>query len=57
MIIKPVEAFREAQAAGANDNVGTPDGSRPGAVMVNTYQPTKRLTVDMESSAAFDRPW
>lgn len=51
MTIKPVESFREAQAAGANYNAGSPDGSRPGAVMVNTYQPTKRLTVDMESTA------
>jgi uncharacterized protein (DUF885 family) len=51
MTIKPVESFREAQAAGANYNAGTPDGSRPGAVMVNTYQPTKRLTIDMESTA------
>lgn len=51
MIIKPVESFREAQAAGANYNAGTPDGARPGAVMVNTYQPTKRLTIDMESTA------
>jgi len=51
MTIKPVESFREAQAAGANYNAGTPDGARPGAVMVNTYQPTKRLTIDMESTA------
>jgi uncharacterized protein (DUF885 family) len=51
MIIKPVESFREAQAAGANYSAGTPDGARPGAVMVNTYQPTKRLTIDMESTA------
>ena len=51
MTIKPVESFREAQAAGANYSAGTPDGARPGAVMVNTYQPTKRLTIDMESTA------
>jgi len=51
MTIQQVEGFREAQAAGANYNAGTPDGSRPGAVMVNTYQPTRRLTIDMESTA------
>jgi uncharacterized protein (DUF885 family) len=51
MIIKPVESFREAQSAGASYNAGTPDGARPGAVMVNTYQPTRRLTIDMESTA------
>jgi uncharacterized protein (DUF885 family) len=51
MVIKPVESFREAQSAGANYNAGTPDGARPGAVMANTYQPTRRLTIDMESTA------
>jgi len=51
MIIKPVESFREKQAAGANYNAGTEDGSRPGAVQVNTYEPTKRLAFDAESIA------
>jgi uncharacterized protein (DUF885 family) len=51
MIIKPVESFREKQAAGANYNAGTDDGSRPGAVQVNTYEPTKRLMFDAESIA------
>jgi uncharacterized protein (DUF885 family) len=51
MIIKPTESFREAQAAGADYSGGTPDGARPGAVSVNTYKPTERLTIDMESTA------
>jgi uncharacterized protein (DUF885 family) len=51
MTIKQVESFREEQAAGASYSAGAPDGSRPGAVMVNTYQPTRRLTIDMESTA------
>jgi uncharacterized protein (DUF885 family) len=51
MIIKPVESFREAQASGASYNAGTLDGARPGAVMVNTYQPTQRLTIGIESTA------
>ena len=51
MVIKPVEAFREKEAAGANYSAGSPDGARPGAVMVNTYEPTKRLTIDMESTS------
>lgn len=51
MTIEPVEAFREKEAAGAQYDQGTPDGSRPGMVQVNTYQPTKRLTIDMESTA------
>jgi uncharacterized protein (DUF885 family) len=34
--VKPTEAFREKDAAGAEYNTGTPDGSRPGVVNVNT---------------------
>ncbi|HKX32149.1 MAG TPA: DUF885 family protein [Blastocatellia bacterium] len=49
--IKPVEAFREKQAAGAQYNQGTPDGSRPGHVMVNTYDYENQLTVTNESTA------
>jgi uncharacterized protein (DUF885 family) len=51
MLIEPVEPFREKEAAGAEYNQGTPDGSRPGMVRVNAYEPTKRLTIDMESTA------
>jgi len=51
MTIEPVEAFREKEAAGADYTQGTTDGSRPGVVRVNTYEPTKRLTIDMESTA------
>jgi uncharacterized protein (DUF885 family) len=51
MIIEKVEAFREKEASGAQYNQGAKDGSRPGRVLVNTYEPTKRLTIDMESTA------
>jgi len=51
MIILPVEPFREKDSAGAEYQRGTPDGSRPGMVRVNTYDPTRRLTIDMESTA------
>jgi uncharacterized protein (DUF885 family) len=51
MVIEPVEPFREKEAAGAQYDQGTPDGSRPGMVRVNAYEPTKRLTIDMESTA------
>jgi uncharacterized protein (DUF885 family) len=51
MTIEPVEAFREKEAAGAQYDAGAPDGSRPGMVRVNTYEPTKRLTIDMESTS------
>lgn len=51
MKIAPIEQFREKEAAGAEYHQGTPDGSRPGMVRVNTYEATKRLTLDMESTA------
>lgn len=49
--VVPVEAFREKEAAGANYQPGTIDGSRPGRVQVNTYDPTARKTISMESTA------
>lgn len=51
MVVEEVEAFRAKQAAGAEYQQGTQDGSRPGRVRVNTYQPTKRRWIDMESTA------
>jgi uncharacterized protein (DUF885 family) len=51
MTIEPVEAFREKEASGAQYSQGTRDGARPGMVRVNTYEPTRRLTIDMESTA------
>jgi uncharacterized protein (DUF885 family) len=49
--VVPMEAFREASAAGADYNTGAPDGSRPGRINVNTYDPTSRKTISMESTA------
>ncbi len=49
--IERVEEFREAEAAGAEYNQGTPDGSRPGLVKVNTSEPEKRKTLTIESTA------
>ncbi|MEZ4362329.1 MAG: DUF885 domain-containing protein [Kofleriaceae bacterium] len=51
MVVEEVEAYRAKQAAGAEYNQGTKNGSRPGVVRVNTYQPKKRLWIDMESTA------
>jgi uncharacterized protein (DUF885 family) len=51
MEIEAVEAFREKEASGAQYDQGTQDGSRPGIVRVNTYDPKHRLTIDMESTA------
>lgn len=49
--VMPVEEFREKEASGAQYNQGTADGSRPGHIMVNTYEYAKRMTIDMESTA------
>lgn len=49
--VRQTEAFREAEASGAEYNQGTPDGSRPGYIMVNTSNPTSRKTITMESTA------
>jgi uncharacterized protein (DUF885 family) len=49
--ILPVEAFREKQASGAQYLQGTPDGSRPGKVFVNTYDYENQLTITNESTA------
>jgi len=49
--VKPVEEYREKDAAGAQYYEGTPDGSRPGMVMVNTGDYQHRTTPEMESTA------
>ncbi|ABF41914.1 protein of unknown function DUF885 [Candidatus Koribacter versatilis Ellin345] len=51
VIVMPVEEFREKEASAAQYNSGTPDGKRPGHIMVNTGDFAKRLTIDMESTA------
>jgi uncharacterized protein (DUF885 family) len=51
MQVKQTEAFREKEAAGADYQQGTPDGSRPGRVNVNTYEWEKRTTPEIESTA------
>lgn len=51
MVVEEIEAFRAKQSAGAEYQIGTQDGSRPGTVRVNTYEAKKRLWIDMESTA------
>ncbi|MFI5183408.1 MAG: DUF885 domain-containing protein, partial [Vicinamibacteria bacterium] len=51
VLVEPVEPFREAEAAAANYNQGTPDGSRPGRIQINTSDPQSRKTITMESTA------
>ncbi len=49
--ILPTEEFREKEAAGAEYFAGTPDGSRPGNVRVNTGDFQNRLTLSIETTA------
>ena len=49
--VMPVEAYREKEASGAQYVDGTPDGKRPGHVMVNTGDFEKRTTLDVETTA------
>jgi uncharacterized protein (DUF885 family) len=49
--VKAIEEFREASASGAEYNQGTPDGSRPGLVMVNTGDFANRTLINIETTA------
>lgn len=49
--VVPVPAFREKAAAAASYETGSPDGSRPGRVYVNTYEATSRKLLPTESTA------
>ena len=49
--VLPVPAFREKGASAASYETGSPDGSRPGRVFVNTYEATSRSLLPTESTA------
>lgn len=49
--VMPVEEYREKEAPGAEYHQGTPDGSRPGQVYVNTGDFASRTTLTIESTA------
>ncbi|MFI4968852.1 MAG: DUF885 domain-containing protein [Lysobacterales bacterium] len=49
--VMPVEAFREKEAAAAEYHQGTPDGSRPGQIFVNTGDFANRSVLTIESTA------
>jgi len=51
LIVMPDEPYREKDASAAEYAEGTADGSRPGHVMVNTSDPEKRLTINIESTS------
>ncbi len=48
--VMPIEEYREKQSA-THYNTGTPDGSRPGHVMVNTGDFEHRKLISVESTA------
>jgi uncharacterized protein (DUF885 family) len=49
--IQPTPSFREGSSASADYNPGSPDGSRPGRVYVNTYEATTRKKLPIESTS------
>ncbi len=51
VVVMPVEPFREKEAPGAEYHQGTPDGSRPGQIFVNTGDFAHRNVLDIESTA------
>ena len=49
--VRPVEEFQEKEAASASYIQGTPDGSRPGIIRVNTGDFAHRTLLNVESTA------
>jgi uncharacterized protein (DUF885 family) len=49
--VRPTEEFREKEAASAEYNQGTPDGSRPGIIFVNISDYQNRTLLNVESTA------
>jgi len=49
--VMPVETFREKEAPAAEYRQGTPDGSRPGQIFVNTGDFADRSVLTIESTA------
>ncbi len=49
--VRPVQAYREKEAAAAEYNQGTPDGARPGIVYVNTGDFAHRSKLSIESTS------
>lgn len=50
LVIKQIEPFREKEAS-TSYSQGTPDGSRPGQIWVNTYEAEQQLSINNESTA------
>jgi uncharacterized protein (DUF885 family) len=51
LVVVPMEAFRAPDSVPADYSSGTADGSRPGRINVNEYDPTHRLLLNVEAIA------
>jgi uncharacterized protein (DUF885 family) len=51
LVVTPMEAYRAPTAVPADYSIGAGDGSRPGRINVNEYEPTKRLLLNVEAIA------
>ena len=51
LIVVPMEAFRAPNAVPADYSIGAGDGSRPGRINVNEYDPCHRLLLNVEAIA------
>jgi uncharacterized protein (DUF885 family) len=51
LMVVPMETFREPSAPPADYSPGSADGSRPGRINVNEYDPTHRLLLNVEAIA------
>src|SRR5260370_36559846 len=51
LVAIPMEASRSKNAVPADYSNGTPDGSRPGHINVNEWDPEHRLTLTVEAIA------
>jgi uncharacterized protein (DUF885 family) len=51
LVVVPMEAYRAPHEVPADYSIGAGDGSRPGRINVNEYEPTKRLLLNVEAIA------
>lgn len=51
LVVVPMESFRDKDGAAADYSSGTPDGSRPGRININTYHASERSMISCESTA------
>ena len=51
LIVVPMEAYRAPHEVPADYSIGAGDGSRPGRINVNEYDPAKRLLLNVEAIA------